>query len=95
MGMNKKFMPFGTRLLIERKEAEEVTAGGIVLPEQAQRGDKDEGVVITKGPDCSKLIQVGDTVLFMPFAGIETEISGKKYLVLLEIDIVGKLSPID
>lgn len=94
MGMNKEFMPFGTRLLIERKVPEEVTAGGIVLPEQAQTNEKDEGFVVTAGPDC-KLVGVGDEVLFMPFAGIETEISGKKYLVLLEIDIVGKLSPID
>ncbi len=94
MGMNKAFMPFGSNLLIKREEAEEVTAGGIVLPEAAQQTKHDEGVVITAGPDC-KLVHVGDTVLFMPFAGIEVEISGRVYLVLPEIDVVGKLSPID
>ena len=94
MGKNKEFVPFGSRLLIKRKEAEAVTAGGIVLPEQAQQTKHDEGVVVTAGPDC-ELVQVGDEILFMPFAGIEVEISGRKYLTLLEIDVVGKLSPIE
>jgi len=86
------FVPYGTRLLVKRTEVSKESAGGIYLPNQEEE-KHNEGTVVTAGPKC-KLVEVGDKVVFMPFAGFEIDIAGRKYVVLPEEDVIGKLTPI-
>src|SRR5512133_4253072 len=98
MALNLK--PLGSRVVVEPLEENDVTAGGIVLPETAKEKPQ-KGVVLSVGPgdrdDEGKRIQldvvVGDTVLFAKYGGTEIKIDGKKLLILREADllaIVGK-----
>jgi chaperonin GroES len=87
--------PLGDRLVVEPKEQEEMTAGGIVLPETAKEKPQ-QGVVLAAGPgardDDGKRIpldvKVGETVLFAKYAGTEFKQDGKKLLILRESDIL-------
>ncbi len=93
MALNLK--PLGNRLVVEPLEAEEVTAGGIVLPETAKEKPQ-KGIVLSIGPgerdDKGKRIemdvQAGDTVLYAKYAGTEIKVDGKKLLILKESDIL-------
>ena len=93
MALNLK--PLGNRLVVEPLEAEEVTAGGIVLPETAKEKPQ-KGTVLSIGPgerdDKGKRIdmdvQVGDTVLYAKYGGTEIKVDGKKLLILKETDIL-------
>jgi len=93
MSLNLK--PLGNRLVVEPLEAEEVTAGGIVLPETAKEKPQ-KGTVLSIGPgerdDKGKRIemdvQTGDTVLYAKYAGTEIKVDGKKLLILKETDIL-------
>ncbi len=87
--------PLGDKVLIKRLEAEEVTAGGIVLPDSAQEKPK-EGKVIAVGPgkmtdDGSRKkgqVKKGDRVIFSSYAGTEITVKGEEYLVMGEDDIL-------
>ncbi len=92
--------PLGNRVVVEPLEQEEVTAGGIVLPETAKEKPQ-KGTVLSIGPgerndkgDRIPLdIAVGDIVLFAKYSGTEIKVDGKKVLILRESDvlaIVGK-----
>ena len=93
--MSLKLKPLGNRLVVEPLEAEEVTAGGIVLPETAKEKPQ-KGVVLSIGPgerdDKGKRIemdiQAGDTVLYAKYAGTEIKVDGKKLLIIKESDIL-------
>lgn len=98
MALNLK--PLGSRVIVEPVEENEITAGGIVLPETAKEKPQ-KGVVLAAGPgdrdDDGKRIEmdvkVGDTVLFAKYGGTEIKVDGKKLLILRESDllaIVGK-----
>jgi chaperonin GroES len=90
------FKPLGGRVLIEPLEQEEVTAGGIVLPETAKEKPQ-QGKVLAAGPgdrdDDGKRIpmdvKVGDTVLFAKYSGTEVKMDSKKLLILRESDLLG------
>ena len=94
MAMSLK--PLGNRVVIEPLEAEEITAGGIVLPETAKEKPQ-KGKVIAAGPgerdddgDYIALdVKEGDTVLFAKYAGTELKLDGKKLLILRETDLLG------
>jgi len=87
--------PLGSRMVVEPIEQEDVTTGGILLPETAKEKPQ-RGVVISVGPgdrdDSGKRIAMdvakGDTVLFNKYAGTEIKIDGKKLLILKESDIL-------
>ena len=87
--------PLGNRVVIEPLEQEEITAGGIVLPETAKEKPQ-KGTVIAVGPgdrdDKGKRIEMdvakGDTVLFAKYAGTEIKLDGKKLLILRETDLL-------
>ncbi len=92
--------PLGNRVVVEPLEQEEVTAGGIVLPETAKEKPQ-KGTVLSIGPGDRNDkgaripldIAVGDTVLFAKYSGTEIKVDGKKLLILRESDvlaIVGK-----
>ncbi len=90
-----KLKPLGSRVLVEPIEAEEVTAGGIVLPETAKEKPQ-KGKVLSVGPgdrdedgDRIKMdVAQGDTVLFAKYAGTEIKVDGKKLLILRESDLL-------
>ena len=92
--------PLGNRLVVEPLEQEEVTAGGIVLPETAKEKPQ-KGTVLSIGPGerndkgdrIAMDVATGDVVLFAKYSGTEIKVDGKKLLILKESDvlaIVGK-----
>ena len=93
--MSLKLKPLGNRVVVEPVEEEEVTAGGIVLPETAKEKPQ-KGDVISVGPgerdDDGKYIPMdvkeGDTVLFAKYSGTEIKVEGKKLLILRESDLL-------
>jgi len=93
MSMNLK--PLGNRVVVEPIEQEEVTAGGIVLPETAKEKPQ-KGKVLSIGPgerdeDGKRIpmdVAPGDMVLFAKYAGTEIKVDGKKLLILKESDIL-------
>lgn len=97
MAINLK--PLGSRVVIEPLEQEDVTAGGIVLPETAKEKPQ-KGTVLSIGPGdrddkgarIPLDVKAGDTVLFAKYAGTEIKIDGKKLLILRESDILAILA---
>ena len=93
-----KIKPLADRLVVKPLEQEEVTAGGIVLPETAKEKPQ-KGEVLAVGPggrdDDGKHIamevSVKDTVLFAKYAGTEIKMDGEKVLILRESDILAIL----
>lgn len=93
MAINLK--PLGNRVVVEPMESEEVTPGGIVLPETAKEKPQ-KGTVLSIGPgdrdENGKRIPmdvtVGDTVLFAKYSGTEIKVEGKKLLILRENDLL-------
>ena len=91
--MNLK--PLADRLVVEPTEQEEVTAGGIILPETAKEKPQ-QGKVIAAGPgrtdDKGKRVdmevKLGDKVLYAKYSGTEIKLEGKKVLILRESDIL-------
>ncbi len=93
--MSMSLKPLGNRVVIEPLEQEEMTAGGIVLPETAKEkpqkgtvlsvgpGDRDE-----KGERVPMDVKEGDTVLFAKYAGTEIKVDSKKLLILRESDLL-------
>ena len=88
--------PLEDRVVIQQIEAEEKTAGGIVLPDTAKEKPS-QGEIIAVGPggrdESGKLIpidlKVGDTVLFGKWSGTEVKIDGQDLLIMKESDIMG------
>jgi chaperonin GroES len=93
-----KFRPLHDRVVVKRIEAEEKTAGGIIIPDTAKEKPQ-QGEVVAVGPggrdEAGKLIpidlQVGDRVLFGKWSGSEVKIDGTEYLIMKENDIMGVL----
>lgn len=90
-----KFRPMDDRVLVDPREADETTSGGIILPDNA-REKPQRGRVISTGP--GKLldsgnrgemsVKVGDEVFYGKYAGTEIDIGPDKYVVLRENDIL-------
>ena len=93
-----KFRPLHDRVVVERIDAEAMTAGGIIIPDTAKEKPS-QGKIIGVGPggrdENGKLIpidlQVGDRVLFGKWSGTEVKIDGVEYLIMKEGDIMGVL----
>jgi chaperonin GroES len=93
-----KFRPLHDRVVVKRIEAEEKTAGGIIIPDTAKEKPQ-QGEVVAIGPggrdEAGKLVpidlQVGDRVLFGKWSGTEVKIDGTEYLIMKENDIMGVL----
>ena len=90
------FKPLYDRVLVERLESEERTAGGIIIPDTAKEKPM-EGKVIAvgqgtrseKGDIVALQVKPGDKVLFGKWSGNEIKLNGKDYLVMKESDIMG------
>ena len=93
-----KLKPLGGRVIVEPTEQEEMTAGGIILPETAKEKPQ-EGKILAAGPgerdeDGERIpmdVQVGDRVLYAKYSGTEVKMDGKKLLILRESDILAVL----
>jgi chaperonin GroES len=87
--------PLGNRVVVEPIEQEEVTAGGIVLPETAKEKPQKGNVLSIgagerneKGDRIPLDVAVGDVVLFAKYSGTEIKVDGKKILILRESDLL-------
>ncbi len=95
MASKLKLKPLGGRVIVEPIEQEEMTAGGIILPETAKEKPQ-EGKILAAGPgdrdeDGKRIaldVKVGDRVLYAKYSGTEVKIDGKKMLILRESDIL-------
>ena len=91
-----KFRPLHDRVVVKRIDAEEKSAGGIIIPDTAKEKPS-QGEIIAVGPggrdEAGKLVpldvQVGNRVLFGKWSGTEVKIDGVEYLIMKESDIMG------
>ena len=91
-----KFKPLHDRVVVERLDSDEKTAGGIIIPDSAQEKPM-QGKILAVGSgarDYSGKIQPldvkeGDTILFGKWSGTEVKIDGKDLLIMKESDIMG------
>ncbi|MDF1578226.1 MAG: co-chaperone GroES [Desulfurivibrionaceae bacterium] len=91
-----KIRPLNDRVLVKRLAEEEVTKGGIIIPDSAKEKPV-EGEIIATGP--GKLndkgervaidLKAGDKVLFSKYGGTEVKLDGEDYLIMREDDILG------
>jgi len=93
--MSMSLKPLGNRVVVEPVEGDEITPGGIVLPETAKEkpqkgkilsigpGERDE-----KGARVPMDVKAGDVVLYAKYAGTEIKVEGKKLLILKESDLL-------
>ena len=82
--------PLADRVLITPAPAEEVTIGGIIIPDSAKEKPL-KGTVTAVGngtKDEEMIVKVGDTVLYGKYAGTELEVDGVKYLMMRQSDIL-------
>jgi len=94
------FRPLHDRILVRRIEAEEKTAGGIIIPDTAKEKPQ-EGEVIAVGPgardEAGKLValdvKVGDRILFGKWSGTEIKLGGEDLLIMKESDVMGVIEP--
>ena len=91
-----KFRPLHDRVVVRRLNAEEKTAGGIIIPDTAQEKPM-EGEIIAAGPgarnEAGQLVPLevkdGDRILFGKWSGTEVKIDGEELLIMKESDIMG------
>ena len=96
--MTINLRPLDDRIVVKPMEAEEMTAGGIVLPDTAKEKPQ-RGTVVAVGP--GKLLDsgnrgelavaVGDEVIYGKYSGSDIEVAGDEYKILRESDVLAKL----
>ena len=96
MAKSPKIKPLGNRIVVKRIEAEEKTAGGIVLPDTAKEKPKQgevvavgEGSRTEDGNVVPMQVKKGDRVVFASYAGTEVTLGSEEYLIMKEDDILG------
>ena len=90
------FRPLHDRVLVRRVEAEEKTAGGIIIPDTAKEKPS-EGIIVSVGPGArdenGKInaldVKAGDRVLFGKWSGTEVKLNGEDLIIMKETDIMG------
>lgn len=90
-----KIVPVGGNVVVKRLEAEETTAGGIVLPDSARDKPQSgrvlsigDGRLLSNGRRAAHQVQEGDRILFSQWAGTEVDVSGEELLIMNEDDIL-------
>jgi chaperonin GroES len=90
-----KVVPLNEKIVLKRVEAEETTAGGIVLPDTAKEKPKQgivqslgQGKLLENGKRAAFQVKEGDRVLFTSYAGSEVNIDGEEFLIMSEDDIL-------
>lgn len=94
-----KVIPIGDNVVVKRVEAEESTAGGIILPDAARQKSAEgrilsvgDGRALPNGRRAKSQVNEGDRVFFTSYAGTEIEIDDQKLLIMSESDILAILS---
>src|SRR5690606_31075463 len=95
-GESMNFRPLHDRVLVRRVEAEETTAGGIIIPDSAKEKPQ-EGEVVSVGTGSKAEdgtvtpldVKAGDRILFGKWSGTEVKIDGEDLLIMKESDILG------
>jgi chaperonin GroES len=85
-----KIKPLSDRVLIQPKEAEEKTAGGLYIPDTAKEKPL-AGKVIAAGPGTSEVkmeVKAGDNVLYGKYSGTEVNVEGVDYIIMRQSDIL-------
>lgn len=93
-----KFRPLLDRVVIERIEEQNRTAGGIIIPDTAKEKPS-QGIIVAVGPggrddngkEIAMTLKEGDKVLFGKWAGTEIKVEGKDLLIMKESDVLGVL----
>ena len=93
------FTPLHDRVLVERVEGDEKTAGGLIIPDSAKEKPA-EGVIVSVGAglrddDGERIaldVKKGDKILFGKWSGTEVTVDGKELLIMKENDILGVIS---
>lgn len=90
-----KMRPLGDKIIVKRVEAEDMTAGGIVLPDTAKEKPKrgtvkaiGKGKLLDSGDRSALQVKQNDQVLFTSYAGTEVKIDGDEYLIMSESDVL-------
>ena len=90
-----KIVPLNDKIVVERLEADEKTAGGIILPDTAKEKPKQgkvislgDGKLLDDGKRAAFQVKSGDRVLFSSYAGNEVTVDGKEYLIMTEDDLL-------
>jgi len=91
-----KIRPLNDRLLVKRLKEEEMTAGGIIIPDSAKEKPA-EGEVVAVGPGkvadsgerVALQVKEGDMVLFSKYGGTDVKLDGEDFLIMREEDILG------
>jgi chaperonin GroES len=91
-----KIRPLNDRLLVKRLKEEEMTAGGIIIPDSAKEKPA-EGEVVAVGPGkaadngerIAMQVKEGDMVLFSKYGGTDVKLDGEDFLIMREDDILG------
>ncbi len=98
MAKSPKIKPLGNRIVVKRLEAEEKTAGGIVLPDTAKEKPKQgeviavgEGTRSEDGKTIPTQVKKGDRIVFSSYAGTEVTLGDEELLIMKEDDVLGIL----
>ncbi len=90
-----KMVPLGDKVVVKRLAAEEVTAGGIVLPDTAKEKPQQgrvlsvgDGRLLPDGTRAQHQVKEGDRVLFAGYAGTEVTVDGEELLIMSEDEIL-------
>lgn len=93
-----QLIPLGDRLVVQREEGEERTAGGIFLPDSAKdkptRGvvvNVGDGRILDDGSRAPLQVKAGDKVLFTSYAGEQIEVDGEEFLLMSESEVLAVL----
>jgi chaperonin GroES len=91
-----KLRPLDDRIVIKQSEAEEKTAGGIILPDTAKEKPQigtvvavGPGKVLDDGTRAAMSVKDKDEVIYAKYIGSDVEIDGEKYVILKESDVLG------
>ena len=94
--MSKTIRPLNDRVLLERIEASQKTAGGILIPDNAKEKPVEgrvvavgNGRILENGKRQTPAVKTGDCVLFGKWSGNEIKLDGKEYLLIKEDEILG------
>lgn len=90
-----KVIPLNDKILVKRVEAEDKTAGGILLPDSAKEKPRQgkilslgDGKLLENGKRAAFQVKEGDRVLFSSYAGNEVSVDGEEYLIMSEDDVL-------
>jgi len=95
------FRPLHDRVVVRRIDAEEKTAGGIIIPDTVKEKPQ-EGEIVAAGPGARNEtgefvpldLKAGDRVLFGKWSGTEVKIDGEDLLIMKESDVLGVIEPV-